>query len=77
MPFIIEENSKSYVYVQDADGKLEKREVATGKSLWTTYVEITDGLTMEDNIAFPYGKDVKAGADTVVAGVDELYSAMY
>ena len=74
MPFVVTENSKSYVYVKNAGGKLEKREVTTGRSLWGSYIEITSGLTMEDYIAFPYGKDVKAGADAVEAGIEELYS---
>ncbi len=77
MPFVITENSKSYVYVANEDGKLEKREVTTGKTLWTTYVEITGGLTMDDYIAFPYGKEIKEGAETVQAGLDELYSSTY
>ncbi|MBQ8829995.1 MAG: biotin/lipoyl-binding protein [Oscillospiraceae bacterium] len=77
LPFVVTENSKSYVYVADAEGKLEKREVATGKSLWGSYIEITSGLTMEDLIAFPYGKDVKEGAEVVEAGIEELYSSMY
>ncbi|MBQ4040879.1 MAG: biotin/lipoyl-binding protein [Oscillospiraceae bacterium] len=77
MPFVVTENSKSYVYVADAEGKLEKREVTTGKSLWGSYIEITSGLTMDDLIAFPYGKDIKEGADTVEAGIEELYSATY
>ena len=77
MPFVITENSKSYVYVKSAEGKLEKREVTTGRSLWGSYIEITSGLTMEDYIAFPYGKDIKEGADAVEAGIEELYSSMY
>ncbi len=77
MPFVVTENSKSYVYVADAEGKLEKREVTTGKSLWGSYIEITSGLTMDDFIAFPYGKDIKEGAETVEAGIEELYSSTY
>ena len=77
MPFVVKENAKSYVYVQNAEGILEKREVTTGKSLWGSYIEITSGLTMEDYIAFPYGKNIKDGAETVQAGIEELYSSMY
>lgn len=75
LPFVLSENSKSYVYVADENGKLEKREVTTGKNLWSSYVEIKSGITMEDNIAFPYGKNIKEGAQTVVASIDELYSS--
>ena len=42
--------------------KLEKQYVKTGETLYGQYVEILSGLTMDDNIAFPYGKDVKEGA---------------
>lgn len=77
LPFVLTEESKSYVYVADENGKLEKREVGTGKTLWGSYIEITSGLTMDDFIAFPYGKDIKAGADTVEAGIEELYASNY
>ena len=30
-------------------------------------MEIKEGLTMEDNVAFPYGSDVKEGAKTKVS----------
>ena len=36
----------------------------TGKSLWGSYTEILSGLTVEDKVAFPYGKNVKPGAAT-------------
>ena len=61
------------VYVKGADGLLEKRYVSTGKSLWGSYTEILSGLTSEDLIAFPYGKNVKAGAETREADISELY----
>lgn len=76
-PFILSENSKCYVYAAGEDGRLEKREITVGKSLWGSHVEVTDGLTMEDLVAFPYGKDLKVGAKTVEAGMDELYGGMY
>ena len=34
-------------------------------------IEIVSGLTMEDEIAFPYGRNVKEGAKTKT--VDSLY----
>ena len=61
-PFVRTEQGKSYVYLLGADGKLEKRFVTTGKSLWGSYTEILDGLTAEDYLAFPYGKNVRDGA---------------
>lgn len=73
-PFIRTENGQSYVYVQRAGGKLEKRFVTTGKALWGSYTEIRSGLTVDDLIAFPYGKNLKEGAPTVESDVSDLYS---
>ena len=73
-PFIRTENGQSYVYVQGAGGKLEKRFVTTGKALWGSYTEIRSGLTVDDLIAFPYGKNLKEGALTVESDVSDLYS---
>ena len=72
-PFIRTEQGQAYVYVQGADGKLEKRAVTTGKSLWGSYTEIRSGLTAEDLIAFPYGKNLKEGAQTVESDLSTLY----
>jgi len=73
-PFIRTENGQSYVCVQGAGGKLEKRFVTTGKALWGSYTEIRSGLTVDDLIAFPYGKNLKEGAPTVESDVSDLYS---
>ena len=73
-PFIRTENGQSYVYVQGAGGKLEKRFVTTGKALWGSYTEIRSGLTADDLIAFPYGKNLKEGAPTVESDPSDLYS---
>ena len=34
-------------------------------------------MTLDDNIAFPYGKDVKDGAKVKYASIDELYNSTY
>ena len=72
-PFVRTEGGKSYVYVLGEDGKLEQRYVTTGKSLWGSYTEILSGLTAEDLIAFPYGKNVKAGVKAVEGDMSNLY----
>lgn len=64
-PFIRTENGQSYVLVRGADGLLEQRFITTGKTLWGSYTEIRSGLSLDDFVAFPYGKNVKAGAKTV------------
>ena len=71
--FIREENGRTYVFAEGADGKLEKRTVQTGRGLWGSYTQIRGGLTMDDHIAFPYGKDVEEGAATVQASIEELW----
>ena len=72
-PFLRTENGKSYVYVLGEDSKLEKRFVTTGKALWGSYTEILSGVTAEDLIAFPYGKNVKEGAPAVEGDMSTLY----
>ena len=72
-PFLRTENGITYVLVLGADGKLEQRNVSTGKSLWGNYTQITSGLSPEDLIAFPYGKDVKPGAAAVEGDMSNLY----
>ena len=59
--------------MKGADGKLEQRFVTTGKALWGSYTEILEGLTPEDFVAFPYGKQIVVGADTVESDLSELY----
>ena len=72
-PFLRTEGGRSYVYVMGEDGKLEQRFVTTGKSLWGSYTEILEGLTEEDFVAFPYGKNVKPGAEAVEGDLSALY----
>jgi len=72
-PFLRTEQGKSFVYVLGADGRLEQRFVKTGKALWGSYMEILSGLSEEDLVAFPYGKNVKAGAIAVEGDMSDLY----
>ena len=55
------------------DGRLEQRFVTTGKDLYGSYTEILAGLTAEDLVAFPYGKNVKDGAAAVEGDMSNLY----
>lgn len=72
-PFLRTEQGKSYVYVLGENGRLEKRYVTTGKALWGSYMEILSGLSAEDLVAFPYGKNVKDGAVAQEGDMSELY----
>ena len=72
-PFLLTRQGESFVYVAGSDGLLEKRAVVTGKSLWGSYTQILEGIGAEDQIAFPYGKNVKPGAPTKLSDLSELY----
>lgn len=72
--FIRTDNGKSYVMARNEDGRLEQRWVQTGRDLWGSYTQIRGGLTTDDYVAFPYGRDVVEGARTVEAAADELYN---
>ena len=72
-PFIRTESGRSYVWVRGEDGLLEQRFVTTGKSLWGSYTQILEGLSEEDFLAFPYGKNLKSGAETVESDLSVLY----
>lgn len=73
--FVRKENGQNVVYVQGADGKLERRAVRVGKSVWGSYKEILSGITESDLVAFPYGKNVKEGAPTEQGDYTNLYGA--
>ena len=72
--FIRTDNGKSYVMARNEDGRLEQRWVQTGRDLWGSYTQIRGGLTTDDYLAFPYGRDVVEGSRTVEAAPDELYN---
>lgn len=74
--FIRTENGKSYVMVRGENGKLEKRWVQTGRNLWGSYTQIRGGLTVDDFVAFPYGRNVTEGANTTESTQDKFYSGM-
>ncbi len=71
MLYVRKEHNKYYVYARNPETKLlEKRYVTLGKTLWDYYYEIKSGLTIDDYIAVPYGKEVKEGVKTKVQGED-------
>ena len=73
-PFLRTVQGRSFVYVLGEDGKLEERTVTIGKSLGGSYTEILDGLTTEDLVAFPYGKNVKPGVSAEEGDLSDLYN---
>lgn len=68
--FVREDQQGFYVFMKDENGLLKKQYVEIGR-ITDEAMEIKSGLSMEDEIAFPYGKDVKEGAKTV--SVETLY----
>lgn len=73
-PFVRTEDGQYYVMKDDGTGHLTKQVVQIGGILYGYSYQITDGLSMDDKIAFPYGKDVKEGAKTEVGTLDDLYN---
>lgn len=65
LAYLKSEDGKSYVYVCKKGERLKKQEVTTGQALYNTVIEITEGLSSEDYIAFPYGNHVSEGAKTI------------
>lgn len=73
-PFVRTEDGQYYVMKDDGTGHLTKQVVQIGGILYGYSYQITDGLSMDDKIAFPYGKDVKEGAKTEEGTLDDLYN---
>ena len=69
--YIRSKDGEDFVYKEGKNGKLEQQPVHTGQTFYGSRVEIKDGLTMEDHIAFPYGKKVKEGAKVKRASLME------
>ncbi len=73
--FVISENGKNYAYIADENNKLEKRELNIGKNMHGS-LEVRGGMTMEDKIAFPYGKNIKEGTPVIDGSLEDLYNGM-
>ena len=73
-PFLRTVQGRSFVYVLGEDGMLEERTVTVGKTLGGSYTQILDGLTAEDLVAFPYGKNVKPGVPAEEGDMSDLYN---
>ena len=59
--YVRTDDSGSYVMLADENNRLKKQYVRTGKTLWGSSVEIKSGVSLEDRVAFPYGKSVREG----------------
>ena len=69
--YIRTEDKKSYVYLRDKKTKrLKKQYITIGKTMNGQYIEIVSGVTEDDNIAFPYGKNLREGVKTKISEDD-------
>lgn len=73
-PFVRTENGQYYVMKDDGTGHLTKQIVQVGSIQYGSSYQITGGLSMDDKITFPYGKDVREGAKTEEGTLDDLYN---
>ncbi|MBQ8995904.1 MAG: hypothetical protein IJ091_08810 [Oscillospiraceae bacterium] len=61
--FVREENGMNFVLKANEEGRLEKQYIQVGRILYGGYyVEVYSGLSLQDYIAFPYGKNAVEGA---------------
>ena len=61
--YVKQEGNKYYV-LKDNHGRLKKQYVTVGKIVWGDTVEIKEGLSDTDYIAFAYSKNAKEGVKT-------------
>ena len=73
-PFVRTEYGQYYVMKDDGTGHLTKQIVQVGGIQYGSSYQITGGLSMDDKITFPYGKDVREGAKTEEGTLDDLYN---
>lgn len=75
--YVRSDGGGKYVMLAGEDGRLEKRYVKTGRTIYNYQVEILDGLSAEDYIAFPYGSNVTEGAKAERMDMSDLYGGIY
>lgn len=75
--FIRRENGNDYVMKRGADGLLVRQTVELGSIMGGDSYEILRGLSLEDSIAFPYGKAVREGAKTREQSAAEFWEETY
>ena len=59
--YIGDENGRKFVYKVDEDFRLKKEYIQTGKVIYGSYMEILSGVNEDDQVAFPYTKNIKDG----------------
>lgn len=60
-PYVRTDNGRPYVLKAGKDNRLVKQYITIGKKVMGQIILVTDGLSMDDRIAFPYGKTAQEG----------------
>ena len=71
--FLRRDGNRSYVFVRNGDGLLEKRYLECGVSSDGYMTPVYAGITEEDFLAFPYGSEIVEGAPTFEGTDQDLY----
>ena len=71
--FLRTEGNRSFVFVRNSDGLLEKRYLECGVSTDGYMTPVHSGITEEDFVAFPYGREIVEGAPTYEGTDQDLY----
>ena len=71
--FIRSDEKGKFVFMRGKGNKLTKQYIEVGKNTGDAY-EIVSGVSPEDWIAFPYGKDAREGAKTREGSMEDLES---
>ncbi len=75
--YVRSKDGEDYVLKAGKNGKLVKQVVHTGRTFYGSLIEIKDGITTEDYVAFPYGKKVKEGAKVKKAKLADEYNGYF
>ena len=75
--YVRSKDGEDYVLKAGKNGKLVKHVVHTGRTFYGSLIEIKDGITTEDYVAFPYGKKVKEGAKVKKAKLADEYNGYF
>ncbi len=67
----VKQDGKKYYVMKEENGKLTKQYVTVKSIVWGDTVEITDGISETDYIAFAYSKNAKEGTKT--KNMEEAY----
>lgn len=67
----VRKESNNYYVMKEENGRLKKQIVQIGSIAYGEYMEILSGITMDDYLAFPYGKNVKEGKSVQISDGSE------